>query len=161
MEVREGGIASRGVFATAHITKGQWLSEYKGIVYPRAEMKTHVEEYQKNGEGSYIITSQHPVGGGTRLCWDASRTFNQLGRYINHTINPNAILSPPKYVRSKWRVGFLAAKDIDEGDEVVWDYGVHNEMEWGMCKMVEGLVVDDEDARMEGKVRVVSVTRTI
>ena len=107
------------------------------------------------------VTSQHPVGGGTRLCWDATRAFNQLGRYINHTINPNAILSPPKYVRSKWRVGFLAAKDIDEGDEVVWDYGVHNEMEWGMCKMVEGLVVDDGDARMEGKVRVVSVTRTI
>ena len=77
--------------------------------------------------------------------------------YFNHVINPNAILSPPKYVRRKWRVGFLAAK----GDEVVWDYGVHNEVEWGMCKMVEGLVVDDRDARMEGKVRVVSVTQTI
>ena len=33
-------------------------------------------------------------------------------------------------------------------------------MRWsGEC--AEGLVVDDGDARMEGKVRVVSVTRTI
>ena len=72
LEVREGGIAGRGVFSIAPIQKGQWLCEYKGLVYPLSELDKHCAKYGKN-EGVYIVRSSHPVGRGTRLCWDATR----------------------------------------------------------------------------------------
>ena len=64
LEVREGGCAARGVFATASVTKGQWLCEYKGLVYPYSEREKHLEEYDKNKEGCYIVSSKYPVGDG-------------------------------------------------------------------------------------------------
>ena len=108
-------------------------------------MQQHIDEYNKNEEGCYIITSKHPVGYLTKLCWNATRHFHQIGRSINHAQNPNALLTQPLHVRGKWRVGFLAARDINVGDEVVWDYRVRGEV-WSKCRLVDGVVVGDKDA---------------
>ena len=134
LEVRRGGISGRGVFATGYISKGDWLCEYKASVYPRGEMQRHIEEYNNN-----IVTSYHPVGGKTRLCWDATRYFHQYGRYLNHAFHPNAILTSPLFVRGKWWIGYLAAKNINPGDEVVFDYSIRGE--WGKSKLVDGVVM--------------------
>ena len=56
LEVREGGIAGRGVFATGAIPKRSWVCEYKaGAVYPPSEKDQHTTEYDLNGKGSYVI----------------------------------------------------------------------------------------------------------
>lgn len=125
------------MFATGNISKGQWLCEYKGLVYPRRDMKAHIDQYDKNGEGCYIITSKHPVGDETRLCWDATRYLHQYGRYMNHAQHFNATTTTPQYIRGKWRIGFLAVRDIVAGEEVLWDYGVRGEEEQGMCQSVD------------------------
>ena len=145
LEVRDGGCAGRGLFATARILKGQWLCEYKGQVYPLGEKQKHIEEYEKNGEGSYIVSSKHPVGGGTRLCWDATRYVHQYGRYINHALQPNAALTHPCHITGKWRIGFLAIMDVEEGHEIVWDYGVGKEVGWGRSRLVDGVVFSSLD----------------
>ena len=139
LEVAEGGIAGRGVFATGEIHKGSWLCEYKGIVYPLKDKHIHEAEYIKNSEGCYVVTSQHPVGGTTRLCWDATRRYHQLGRYLNHALRSNATLTSPVYARGKWRVGFVATMTISSGDEVVWDYGVRDE-EWATTLLKDGIL---------------------
>ena len=139
--VREGGCPGRGVFANKHIDKGQWLCEYRSIVYPYTELDKHTHEYNLNREGSYIITSKHTVGGTTRLCWDATRRMRQYGRYLNHARKPNAALTSPEFVRGKWRIGFTAIRDIELEHEVVWDYGVGKEVEWHDSVLVDGVVV--------------------
>lgn len=132
------------MFATASIPCGDWLCEYKGIVSPKAQADRRVEEYKLNGEGSYTITSTYPVGGGVRLSWDATREYHQLGRYLNHARNPNAVLCSPLFVRGKWRIGFLACQDIREGEEVVWDYGVAtSETEWAKTTLRHGVLVEE------------------
>ena len=95
---------------------------------------------KENSEGSYIVTSSHPVGGEKILCWDATRIYHQFGRYRNHAQHPNAKLTSPLWVRGKWRIGFVATKDITEGDEVVWDYGVCGKG-WEGCRLLDGVVV--------------------
>ena len=139
LEVRTSGAARRGVFATEEIKSGSWLCEYKGIVYPLTERAKHTNEYDLNGEESYIISSQYSVPGKGRLCWDATRILHQLGRYMNHTTNPNASLTAPVHVRGKWRIGFVAMRDISRGDEVMWDYGVRGEEQgWEKSQLVGG-----------------------
>ena len=51
------------------------------------------QEYDKNSEDCYIIMSKHQVGGGTQLCWDTTCPIHQYGQYINHALQPNAILT--------------------------------------------------------------------
>lgn len=113
-------------------------------MFPCHEEEKYSEEYDANSEGSYIIRSPHPVGTGPRLCWDATRHFNQIARYMNHAKKANAKPTHPIFIRQKWRIGFTASTDINEGDEVVWDYGVRGEVEWGSCKLVDGVVTDGE-----------------
>ena len=33
-------------------------------------------------------------------------------------------------IRGKWKVGFLALRDIPEGEELAYDYGLHTEESW-------------------------------
>ena len=140
LEVREGGICGRGVFATGEINKGSWLCEYRTTcVFPLAEKSVVEAEYDANGEGSYIIDSSFSFPQEGHLCFDATRKYDQLGRYLNHAQRPNAKLSRPFKVRGKWRVSFLACRVIGVGDEVVWDYGVRGK-DWSGCRLVGGVV---------------------
>lgn len=43
------------------------------------------EEYDMNGEGSYVLGTAYTVPGVGRLCFDATRHFRDLGRLINHS----------------------------------------------------------------------------
>lgn len=140
LEVRQDGIAGRGVFATGDIPKGSWVCEYKtSRVFDRKEKESVEREYNANGEGSYIVESAHKVPNAGYLCFDATRKFHQFGRYINHAHNANVAITPPLLVRGKWRIGFISVRDIRAGDEVVWDYLVTGE-DWSGCKLVDGVV---------------------
>ena len=35
----------------------------------------------------------------------------------------------PMLVRDKWRVGFISLRDIDEGEELCYDYGLRTDEE--------------------------------
>ena len=147
LQVREGGISGRCVFATAAIAKGDWLCEYKTTrVFSLSEKAAVEEEYDLNNEVSYIVEIGFPVPNEGHLCWDATRKYNQLGRYMNHEKRANAKISAPCNVRGKWRIGFVACREIAEGDEVVWDYRVRDQV-LSSCP----LVVDVEKTpTMEG-----------
>ena len=146
LEVREGGIAGRGVFATGAIRKTSWLCEYKaGTIYPPSEKDQHTTEYDVNGEGSYVIETSYAIPGVGKLCFDATRRYHQIGRYLNHAQHPNAELTTPVFARGKLRIGFVAVRDIEVGDEVVWDYEVRGEV-WSGCRLVGGRAVMATDA---------------
>jgi len=90
-------------------------------------------------EGSYIIGSQYPIPRVGKLCWDATYYPHQIGRYLNHAQHPNAELTSPVFARKKWRIGFMATRDIGVGEEVVWDYIERREV-WSGCRLVKGTV---------------------
>ena len=82
------------------------------------------QEYDQNDEGSYIVKAMYPVPQFGKQCWDATRYYLQLGRYMNHAKSLNAKMTKPYFVRKKGTIGFVACRDIEAGDEVVWDNGV-------------------------------------
>ena len=133
--MREGGVAGRVFFSTAAIEKGAWLCKYKAAaLYSPLLRRQHEEEYDLNGEGSYIVETTYPIQGVGKLCWDATRRYHQIGRYLNHAQHPNAELTALVYATGKWRIGFTVVRDISVGDEVVWDYQVRE----SFCRLVEG-----------------------
>ncbi len=58
-----------------------------------------------------------------KLWFDARGRIGSLGRYINHAAKgANLLLRPPVYARGRLRIGFVAKKEIQPGEEVFWDY---------------------------------------
>lgn len=111
----------RGVTTKVKIHKGDFVVEYKTAeVYPRRQMSNHIEEYDRNEEGSYILEIQTKDGW---FCLDATRAMGTMGRLLNHSSKPNIKPFRPLYLRKKWRVGFVALRDIYPGEEIMWDYG--------------------------------------
>ena len=57
LEVREGGVAGRGVFATAPTEKGAWLCEYKttNVYTSREDRDKAEEEYELNRDGVHCV----------------------------------------------------------------------------------------------------------
>ena len=117
--VEEAGRMGRGVFSTEPIKKGTFLCEYRtGRIYHPQKRANY---YVKNGEGSSLLETQF----GRRLVFDATRVYDQLGRYINHSsIGPNCNYWGPLFVRGKYRVEFVALRDMPE---LTYDYGIRNQ----------------------------------
>ncbi|CAI8030360.1 hypothetical protein GBAR_LOCUS17216, partial [Geodia barretti] len=59
------------------------------------------------------------------MCLDATRSYNSVGRLLNHAPRTTATLTPykPLSIRGVWRVGFTATKELMPGTELTWDYG--------------------------------------
>lgn len=136
LEVRETPDGKgRGVFTLSEYMKGDYLCEYETtMVYPRTEMAAHIEDYSANDEGSYIIEAKV---NDKWLCFDATRRFGGVGRYINHANNKvaTATLFRPLMVRGKPRIAIMAARDLARGEELMYDYGIQPEgREWLMCR---------------------------
>jgi len=113
----------RGVIAGEEIKSGEFICEYKySTCYPQKERTQREEAYEANGEGCYIL---EVVAGGKKLCLDATVNLNSWGRYINHTPRrwANVKMFRPLMIRKKWRVAFLATRDIAAGEELGYDYG--------------------------------------
>ena len=113
----------RGVVVQESVPTGAFVCEYEAAVtYPRKDRPAHEEEYAKNGEGCYVLDVLTRDGW---MCLDATRSFSSVGRLLNHAARPAATLTPykPLLVGGKWRVGFVAARELMPGDELTWDYG--------------------------------------
>ena len=79
-----------------------------------------------NGEGSYLLETQF----GSKLVFDATRCYDQCGRYINHSSSgraKNCRYWRPLFIRGKYRVGFVASRDIAVNEELSYDYGIRAE----------------------------------
>lgn len=92
-------------------------------------------------------------------CFVGMRKYHQFGRYLNHAHSPNATMTALCKVREKWRIGFLAVRDIKIGDEVVWDCSIQGEV-WSRCKLIGGAVQlrrgraeQENEETKEGKTR--------
>ena len=121
LEVKHFPGKGRGVVTLESIPCGDTVTEYKSKeVYKCAKKSFHVNEYDRNNEGSYILEIQTPEGW---VCLDATRRMGSIGWLMNHSSNPNLKPFRALFVRGKWRVGFLAITDIGVGEELTWNYG--------------------------------------
>ena len=111
----------RGLLLLEPVREGSYVLEYGAVVYPRRERAVREREYVANGEGCYIIDAQTSQGW---MCFDATRRFLSPGRLMNHEPRGKATLTPfkPLLIGGKWRLGFVATRDLQPGQELTWDY---------------------------------------
>jgi hypothetical protein len=97
------------------IRKGEFVIEYCGEVLGAGLFQKRIEEYSKKGARHFYFMS---LKANEQI--DASKKGN-VSRFINHSCNPNCVLEK-WVVGNQMRVGIFAKTDIEEGDELTFDY---------------------------------------
>ena len=119
-----------GLSTTEFINKGQFICEYAGEVIDIEEAKRRFEE-NKRSMNYVIVIFEHVGKQKTTTCIDP-KYFGNIGRYCNHSCEPNARLVPVRVERALPRVCLFACRDIEPGEEITFHYAegvdtnVHN-----------------------------------
>jgi uncharacterized protein len=96
-----------GLFAVRPIAKKEYIVTYSGKWIPTAEARRR----ERLGNPKYLfeVNGRWTIDGSTR---------RNLGRYVNHSCEPNA-----EPVLRKGKIVLVALQPIAPGDEITFDYG--------------------------------------
>jgi len=109
--VRRSRIQGRGVFATRRIAEGERIIEYTGerLTHDEADERCSDDESMRRHHTFLFAVDD-------KWCIDGGRGGNE-SRYINHSCEPNC-----EVVISRRRVFVHALRDIEPGEEILYDY---------------------------------------
>ncbi|NWH72388.1 KMT5A methyltransferase, partial [Piaya cayana] len=110
----------RGVIATKHFNRGEFVVEYHGDLIEITDARKREALYaQDPSTGCYMYYFQYLS---KTYCVDATKETNRLGRLINHSKCGNCqtklhdIDGVPHLI-------LIASRDIKAGEELLYDYG--------------------------------------
>ncbi len=113
----------RGVIATQPFSRGGYVIEYRGDLITREEAKQRDGKYARDESiGCYMYYFESR---GKLLCMDATAESKHLGRLVNHSRKPNLITKVIE-INNIPHLVLLASKDIECGEEILYDYGERN-----------------------------------
>ncbi|CAK9817817.1 Histone-lysine N-methyltransferase SETMAR [Anthophora plagiata] len=119
-----------GLFTTKSIRRGQFICEYAGEVIGIEEARRRVEE-NKYSMNYVLVVSEH-IGDRVIVTCIDPKYFGNIGRYSNHSCEPNADLVPIRVEGTVPRLCLFASRDIQIGEEITFNYAgefvnsVHN-----------------------------------
>jgi uncharacterized protein len=96
-----------GLFAVTKITRRTTIVAYSGLLIRNEEADERERLY--NSRYMFYLDRHWTIDGTTR---------RNLGRYVNHSCEPNA-----EPVKRKRRIVFVASRVIKPGEEITIDYG--------------------------------------
>ena len=130
-----------GVVTTRRFTKGEVVCYGDGVLY--------VETADFDDTYALVVDNDSPHHQGELLFWDlACQT-----RWFNHSCEPNSeVLSRWDHEANTLRAWWVATRDIEVGEEILYDYAFVAEVaEVCHCgaPTCRGLIVDDDPANLE------------
>ena len=124
LEVREMNEKGRGVFSCKYFKKGDFVCEYAGEMVSYQIAKKREELYsQDTSIGCYMYFFEYK----TKIwCIDATEETERLGRLLNHSKTEGNCRTQLFEIDSKPHLILIAARDINPGEEMLYDYGDRN-----------------------------------
>ncbi|XP_072044661.1 uncharacterized protein [Amphiura filiformis] len=128
LSVREHGLKvtdilgkGRGVVSTKSFIQGDFVVEYYGDLINIKEAKEREAEYGKDTSiGCYMYYFQFKT---KQYCIDATMESGRLGRLLNHSSKSGNCCTKLVEVKGQPHLIIIAARDISEGEELLYDYG--------------------------------------
>lgn len=111
-----------GLFTKKPIASGRFICEYAGEVVGIDEAQRRFEENRAEGRMNYVLVVSEWIGEKRiTTCIDPAR-FGNVGRYANHSCQPNAQLVPVRVDVVVPRLCLFARRDIEAGEEITFNY---------------------------------------
>ncbi|CAF0834099.1 unnamed protein product [Brachionus calyciflorus] len=124
LEIRHMPDKGRGVFSCKYFKKGDFVCEYAGEMISYQLAKKREEMYaQDSSIGCYMYFFEYKS---KIYCIDATAETDRLGRLLNHSKTEGNCRSQLFEINSKPHLILIAARDIQPGEEMLYDYGERN-----------------------------------
>ena len=122
----------KGVCALESIEAGSFVCEYMGEIISESEAETRFSQRSLLNEPNFIlILREYYSSNDCKLvtCIDA-RNYGNIGRFINHSCEPNLIIVPVRIDNIVPHAALFATRDIKIGEELCYTYnGANNSIE--------------------------------
>ncbi|XP_049802652.1 histone-lysine N-methyltransferase SETMAR [Schistocerca nitens] len=118
-----------GLRTTKKIAIGSFICEYAGEIIGIDEAKRRAQS-QSDSDMNYIFVLNEHLANGNLLktCVDPT-VIGNIGRYINHSCQPNSVVIPVRTNTLIPKIGIFAADVIQPGEEITFDYGGNSSAE--------------------------------
>lgn len=120
--VKEVAGKGLGLYTTRLIEKGQFICEYAGEVIGLQEARRRIEANKRHNMMNYVLVVMEHVGDRVIVTCIDPKYFGNIGRYANHSCDPNSKLVPVRVEGIMPRLCFFASRNIENGEEVTFDY---------------------------------------
>ena len=120
----EGVSKGLGLRTMAPIGRGEFCCEYAGEVLDLAEAKRRwTRDYAAVlGTSNYVLVIREHVGGRVLNTVIDPTRLGSVGRFANHSCDPNLHLTAVRVNSTKPRACLFARRDIAAGEELTFDY---------------------------------------
>ncbi|KAI1890896.1 hypothetical protein AGOR_G00158320 [Albula goreensis] len=134
--VFHSGSRGWGLRSLEPVPRGTFVCEYAGEVIGLEEARQR-QHAQKAEDMNYIISVREHAGGGRvgETIVDPA-TVGNVGRFLNHSCQPNLFMVPVRIHSLVPRLALFAGRDINPGEELTFDYsgGYSNPQGKGPCQ---------------------------
>lgn len=112
-----------GLVTTKYIKKGNFICEYAGEVITKEEAIRRQNFNKEHNLKNYIICVNEEFGNRRKSTFIDPTILGNIGRYINHSCEPNCDLFIIRISNIVPKVCIFAKEDIVIGCELTFDYG--------------------------------------
>ncbi|KAM4023189.1 histone-lysine N-methyltransferase SETMAR [Anomaloglossus baeobatrachus] len=111
-----------GLRTQESVPKGRFVCEYAGEVLGPEEVRRRIQA-QDPESNNYIIAVREHLHSGHILETFVDPTYvGNIGRFLNHSCQPNLVMVPVRTHSMVPRLALFAARDIQAGEELCYDY---------------------------------------
>lgn len=125
-----------GLLTTNYIPPSAFICEYAGELITEKEATRRYKEIAENSFMNYIFCLKENYGGNLIKHFIDPTKFGNIGRYINHSCDPNCNLVPIRVNNNVPRLCIFSIKDIPANSELTFDYGTEEISEDAAMKKI-------------------------
>lgn len=115
-----------GLFTRNFIPKGTFICEYAGEVISKSQALMRHVANRIEGKMNYIYCLNEHSNGKIEQTFVDPSMFGNIGRYINHSCEPNGQIIPVRVDMPIPKLAIFSSIDISAGAEITFDYGTFN-----------------------------------
>ncbi|KAJ0181310.1 hypothetical protein K1T71_003395 [Dendrolimus kikuchii] len=115
-----------GLYTSSFLLKGTFVCEYAGELLTKSQAIARYKNNLLNGMSNYIFClNEYSNGNALQTFVDPSH-FGNIGRYINHSCNPNCQVIPVRWNSPIPKLAIFVSLDVAPGTELTFNYGAHS-----------------------------------
>ncbi|XP_066453060.1 histone-lysine N-methyltransferase SETMAR isoform X1 [Eleutherodactylus coqui] len=111
-----------GLFTQENIPSGRFVCEYAGEVLSPEEACQRVRAQDPEANNYIIAVREHLHSGHILETFIDPTHVGNIGRFLNHSCQPNLVMVPVRTHSMQPRLALFAAQDIQPGEELCYDY---------------------------------------
>lgn len=115
-----------GLFTKNFIPQGAFICEYAGEIITQSEALKRHQNNRLQGKMNYIFCLNEYSNSRTVQTFIDPSIFGNIGRYINHSCEPNSIIIPVRVDSPMPKLAIFSCLDIPLNTEITFDYGTYN-----------------------------------